>query len=154
MYRKMQLLVKLCNSSFQTYVWTSYEFVGAAITISTVYLIIVFEHKLKPVAILLLISCAILTLAVVCGTLDMACKPVKYSKTFLEKSYLIMWSLESTKFLRSCPYIAFKIGSFHEIDRERVPTFFRFVLQRTFFLVAKSRKENVINDLVLILPSA
>lgn len=133
--------------------WTSYEFTGAVLIISTVYLIIVFEQKLQPVVIFLFVSCAILTLAVVCLTLDMASRPVKRSKAFLEKCKSFKWSVETSKFLRSCSYIAFRIGSFHEIDRERVPTFFRFILQRTFFLVAKSRKGDAINDLVMFLPS-
>jgi len=45
---------------------------------------------------------------------------------------------EFQKFSKSCPLILLKVGSFHYIDRQRVPHLLRFVLQRTFFLVVRT----------------
>lgn len=48
-------------------------------------------------------------------------------------------SLWARKFLKSCPVIAISVGEFHKMDSERVPAFIRFISQRTFFLVLKTK---------------
>ncbi len=46
----------------------------------------------------------------------------------------------SKSFWKSCPVIALLMGMFHKMDRERGPAFIKFVLQRTFLLVLKTKQ--------------
>lgn len=37
-----------------------------------------------------------------------------------------------------CLVIALKLGEFHKMDRQRAPTFIKFIIQRIFLLVSKT----------------
>lgn len=55
-------------------------------------------------------------------------------------------------FSRSCKPIVLKIGDFHCMDRQRAPLFLRFVTQRTFALVMKTKMSHDFEYQILSLP--
>lgn len=76
---------------------------------------------------------------VICLMLDLGSKSILFTKKLAQKSKHWGGCKWFRKFFRSCPTIAIKVGEFHVMDRNRAPSFIRFILQRTFLLVLKTK---------------
>lgn len=69
-------------------------------------------------------------------------KPCKLSSSILQYAVICRRSsVWNRRFFRSCPVIAIRIGGLHKLSRKRGPDFFRFMLKRTAFLVAKKESD-------------
>lgn len=77
--------------------------------------------------------------ATCCSRLGLGSNTIILSTKIL--SYTKSWNgcPEPCKFFQSCPKISIRVGEFHKMDSERAPAFIRFILQRTFFLVFKTK---------------
>lgn len=138
-YRRIQILVILSNNCFQTYIWPLIQFVGGMMLISVLYGLLVF-HGRMPMIVTLCISLTIMSATfTICVILDLASRPILISGKIKQKLKSLGKCKWSQKFFRSCPKIALRVGNFHQMDRGRGPAFIRFVLQRTFFLVIKTK---------------
>lgn len=133
-YRQAQILMLLANTFYQAYILPLFQFCGAIILIGFLYAAIMGGKFLPPVVTLCLYI-LVLNMSILLWVLvDMGSQPVLKSGKLLQ--ILKHRNCKYTrKFLRSCPKIVFKVGSFHVMDRSRAPNLMRFVLQRTFFLV-------------------
>lgn len=141
-YRKIQIFVLVCNQAFQWHVWAITQFAGASILIPALYSFVVLHGKFSPWFDALLLTFSCVSVTYVALILHVGGKPVKYSEKILELSMSFRVNCEwSTRFFRSCPVLALKIGEVHKIDRKRASNFFRFILQRTAFLVANTDQD-------------
>lgn len=138
-YRKVQVLIILCNQCFQKYIWTNFQFACSCIVISIMYCTIVFGAQLNNYLLSLMVLVMIISTIGLIAVLDYGSRPLMFSRRllFVEKKWI---TCEWTKrYLKSCPVISLKVGMFHKMDRDRGPATLRFCLQRTFFLVVQSK---------------
>lgn len=144
-YRQVQIFTILVNECFSTYFWPGFQFIGASASVGLAFVFIVFRNVLSIFIQTSLILIALFILSVICFVFDMGSRPMPLSSKILAGTRLLIGGKECkwfSKFTKSCPCIALKVGQFHKIDRKRVPSIIRFVLQRTVFLVLKSRPGN------------
>lgn len=141
-YRRVQILVILTDKCFQSYVWPAIQFYGAIGVIVLLYVLLVLEQVLPISAKLGLATFAVGVIVLICLMLGMGSKTIIVSCKILQRVKL--WNANagnklSRKFFRSCPTIALRVGEFHKMDSERAPALIRFILQRTFFLVLRTK---------------
>lgn len=143
-YRELQILVILSNKCFQHSVWPNVQFCGSAIIISLLYSVIVLRHTLNSylVAGMTLVFCSTSCFCLL--VMDYGSRPQVLSTKKVLTSCRTKWAgwPLSRMFWKSCIPIAFDIGPFHKMDRQRGPALFRFCLQRTFFLVVQTKAVN------------
>lgn len=152
-YRNLQIFLILNNSCFQNWVLPVFQFFGGTSIIVILYTCIAFQNVLSPVCFALLVFlCAFLTNICVV-TMDMGSKPLLYSRKILRHLKLFGSGPWSLRFCISCPKIVLKVGSFHYMDRERVPSFIRFILQRTLFLVTKTKTDTEVLNIFIAFPT-
>lgn len=146
-YRQIQLFVILCNKCYKIYLWPVVEFVSASGSITLLYTLLVLDSVLSG-----LIKIAIVSFiaAIFCSTFT----PLFVGNHSLQLSKVVIAKLKHNQFLiqndracirkfsKSCAPIALKVGGFHEMDKERTPNLMRFILQRTFFLVFKTKQDS------------
>lgn len=144
-YSQVQLFAILCNECYQMYVWPAMEFVGATGIIALLYTLLILDNVLSRVIKLVLV----IDIVVICCA---TCIPLSVGNHALQLSKVIVIKLQRTKFvkqdnskwigkfIKSCAPITLKVGSFHKMDRVRTPNLMRFILQRTFFLVFKTKQ--------------
>lgn len=134
-YRKLQIFMMLSNACLQKYAWTSVQFNGSMLIIFSLFSLIRFWRVLGGYTILGLVICLLSYSAFVLFIMDYASRPFSTSKRVLA-TWRGQWRRYpwSWRFFRSCQPIAFGVGSFHKIDRERAPFLMRYCLQRTFVL--------------------
>ncbi len=99
----------------------------------------IFHNDLPKIWGFFLISFSGSAVIICCMTLDMGSLPEVQSIKVLTKFETFSMGSWNRKFLRSCPPICLRVGPFHKLDRQRTPSFLRFILQRTFFLVMKTK---------------
>lgn len=152
-YRIIQLFAIVSNQCFQTYMWPAIQFIGGMLIIAILYCLLVFKRSLPLVGIICLMFLMVSMILVCCMMLDLGSRPMLISGKIVQqakKTYRCRWS---RKFFKSCPVIALRIGEFHKMDRQRVSAFVRFILQRTFFLVLKTKLGiGFGNDVVIRMP--
>lgn len=139
MYRRIQIFVILCDQCFQMYFWPTVCFSGALLIIGLLYTFIITQQVMPlmgaVVIFVMIVSAALLS----CLMFHMGSRPMLVSRSVLRRvTYFNRYKL-SKRVLKSCPMISLKIGRFHRMDRERGPAFIRFILQRTFFFVLKTK---------------
>ncbi len=155
-YRQMQLFAMITNQCFQMQIFQVFEIMGVTASIVLSYALITFDRVIPHFAKIgmLIILCTVL---VVCSfTIDagsrsrmLSFRVLGTAKYCSRKCGTHKWS---QKFFKSCNPITMKIGTFHEMDRERVPSLIRFILQRTFFLVWKTKEGGFINHVAMSMP--
>ncbi len=129
------------------YLWPVLEFVGATIIISLLHGLLVLNNALSSVIKLGLVF----YLAVICYA---AFIPLSLGNNSLQLPKLGMAKLKHPKFIRgnngwmrkfvrSCGPISLKFDSFHEMDKIRSFNLMRFILQRAFFLVFKTKQDGL-----------
>jgi len=140
-YRKLQLLVNLYNKIFQQFLWPLIELDGALLIIAGLFCLVVLHDSIPLLVLLILLIYSLVCIAFIVTAMEVASKPM-----LLSRSVLNLWKRRPgrkcrwfIKFSRSCKPIYCRIGGFHAVDRSRAPIFIRFCLQRTFFLVFKTR---------------
>lgn len=141
-FRTIQIFVQINNQVLEMYVWAVIQFIGGGSLISVLYGLIVLHEQFSfwVDTGLLLLGCMSFTYVGLVFHFGM--KPMKYSKQILEETMHFKESCKRTgKFFQSCPVIAIRVGGFHKLDRKRGPDFFRFIFQRTAFLVANTKHE-------------
>lgn len=119
--------------------WPAIQFFGGIGLIVLCYALVVFERQFSLSIILIIFILIFATAVTCCQMLAMGYRSIIISKKIL--NYVKQWNSDrwTRKFFKSCPLIAIRVGEFHKMDGERVPSFIRFVLQRTFFLVVKTK---------------
>lgn len=142
LYRQQQIFVILSDECFQSYIWPATQFFGAVVLITVLYVLLIFERSLTLLGTLVTVVFAISTASINCLLLGMGSKSISISGKILHR--IKYWDKNeghkwSRRFFRSCPKIAIRVGEFHKMDNGRAPAFIRFVLQRTFFLVIKTK---------------
>lgn len=139
LYRRVQILVILSNNCFQAYLWPAIQFYSGMGLISFLYISILFEQQLGKSGIAIVFMVIIGAAATCTFMLGLGSRTLKHSTKILQ--YYKSWNEHpwTRKFFRSCRPIAICVGGFHKMDSERVPSFIRFVLQRTFFLVLRTK---------------
>ncbi len=138
-YRGLQIFLVICNEAYQTYVWPLLQFVGSCVGIIGLYFLLEYGTILPIGLVFIITACFVLLVGVAFLILDAGSRPILLSSNILRKvkyNYEYNWS---RKFWRSCKPISLNVGPFHKMDRSRGPAFFRFILQRTFFLSVQSR---------------
>ncbi len=137
-YRQIQILVLLTNICLQLYILPSIQFIGSVIIIALLFSILIFGHYLPMWTTFLLSLTFVVAIIAVWFVLNMGSQPILKSSKVLKKWRLYNRECNckwTRKFVRSCPNVVLRMGSFHTLDRSRAPSLMRFVLQRTFFLV-------------------
>lgn len=133
LYRQIQVFTILSNQCFQICLWPFIQFVSGSMVISVFYGLLIFHNRMP---LLVSASLCVMVLAMMilcCSMLDLWSQLVFITSKILpagKNSNDCKWS---RRFVKSCPEIATKVGNFHKMDRERVPAFIRFILQRTFY---------------------
>lgn len=141
-YRKFQIFTIIINECFQIYFWPVIQFVGALVCIGLSYTLLVYRTILTDTVNISLLLILILILCCNCFVLEYGSQSLTISSKILTRGKADLDRDDQKwfrKFLKSCSPIALRVGSFHKIDRQRLPCFVRFILQRTFFFVVKSR---------------
>lgn len=141
-YRRLQIIMSLCDECFQQRVWPFLQFAGCLASICFLYTLIVFDNQLEKVFIVIVTLVLIATVSTCILILEMGSRPLKLSSG--RNGILIKlkgWNNDSwfKRFLKSCQPIAIRIGPFHKMDKERSPAFIKFILQRTIFLVVQTK---------------
>lgn len=149
-YRRIQLTVILCNECFQTCMWPSIEFVGVTIMISLLYSFVVCFGQLPSSGNVAIIVMLALSVCLIFLTLDLGSQTILFSSRILRRTELWNECGWSRRFRRSCQLTSFKIGDFHQMDKERVSSLVRFVLQRTCLLVFKTKLSNVNGSSIVV----
>lgn len=139
LYRQAQILVILSNKCFQAYLWPCIQFCGALAFIALFYSSLIFEESLGISGVLIMCLILIVVAGTSCSMLAMGSRTIILSTKILQNAQSWNDCRWSRKFFRSCPTIALGVGEFHKMDTQRMPTFIRFVLQRTFFLVLRTK---------------
>lgn len=141
-YRRMQVFVILFNECLQTHFWPVLEFIGSMLSICLGYAFVVYIHlfgipmKLAVVSVLAtLLVVIIFVMDVGSQSLCLSVKSIRFMNHLLKQNE----SKWFRKFVKSSSPVALKIGCFHKMNRNRGPRLIRFILQRTFFLVLKSK---------------
>lgn len=151
-YRQIQILALLANNCLETYILPDIQISGATFVISLLYASIIFEKYLPASATALIFFIFSTFFSILYIIFDMGSRPAVKSRKFLKawRKYNRLFKSDYTrKFIQSCSEIVLKVGSFHVLDRSRAPSFMRFVLQRTFFLV---KSTGDIGEVTLSLP--
>ncbi len=138
-YRRIQMFVILCNQCFQTCMWPAIQCLGAMLIISMLSVLLLFQSRIPIIAIVCISLLTVAIMLVCCIMLDLGSRPILISGKILQKTKRLNGCKWSQKFFKSCPSIALRIGHFHKMDRARIPAFIRFILQRTFFLVLRTK---------------
>ncbi len=106
--------------------------------IALLYSLLVFQEKLGFRGVLVVSLFALAVTGTCCSMLEMGSRTITLSTKILQCAKSCNECRWSRKFFRSCPKIAIRVGEFHKMDRQRMPAFIRFVLQRTFFFVLQT----------------
>lgn len=138
-YRETQILVILSNKAFQGYLWPVIQFYGGIFLIGLLYLLILFISLLGTFGVSVIVMTIFATGAICCSMLGLGRQTIILSNKFLRHAKSLSGCAEQRKFFQSCPTIALRVGEFHKMDSERIPFFIRFILQRTFFFVLKTK---------------
>lgn len=138
-YREIQILVALSNQCFQDYIWPVFEFLGAVGSIIFLYSLVVVQDQLPFYAIGLVFMFFVAITCICCYMMEMCSSFIQISVMVLNNAKKLKRDKWSRVFFQSCPPIALKVASFHKIDKQRVSSWIKFILQRTFFLVLKTR---------------
>jgi len=145
-YRTLQIVGKLHNQLYQRFFWPNLQLFGALVIIASCYCLILLHNDISPVALSFILIFVVLATGFIVIALDTGSKPILLSRSVLH-SWKQVGEICSrgkwfAKFSKSCRPICYYSGTFHAVDRTRAPIFIRFCLQRTFFLVFKTRLSN------------
>lgn len=144
-YRKVQLIANLVNNCYQVFVWPTYEIISSIGIMALLYALLIFDQYLNGLFKVVLII-TIVTMACVVWV------PLIIGSQCLCVSKFIIFKLQQKKnnvrgvdkwkkrFLKSSTPITLRIGPFHAMNKKRIPCLIRFILQRTFFLVLKTKR--------------
>lgn len=119
--------------------WPVVEFVCGVCLITYLYVLMLCHNLLPFTAIFGLCILEISLTLMCCLLFDMASMSTIKSARILKLVKSSDTSKHTRKFLRSCTPIIFRVAEFHKIDRDRYPSFLRFVLYQTFALVVKTK---------------
>lgn len=153
-YRRLQLFAMLCNKCYQLAVWPVVEFLCSLLMIIFLYTLLVFDSFMTVHFRVAIIVVFIVDFSILCFIFDMGRRSFAVSTCILiqlrRDNFGGKWG---RMFCSSCKPIALKVGCFHAMDRERVPSILRYVSQRTIFLVLKTNEGGFAGNLVVSLPS-
>ncbi len=141
-YRRYQLFAMVINKCLQIHFLSFFQFVGAMFSIGISFTFLVYPKLLTLSAKIIMFLLLLAALGFNCFLLDFGSKSLFISERILSRGKAGLdhdnskWLL---KFVKSCSPISLRVGWIHKMNRESWPSFVRFVLQRTFFLVVKSR---------------
>ncbi len=110
--------------------------------IGVLYILLVFKETLPLAAIVVMITLGLSMTTFMCLMLGMGSQSISKSVKILQRVKYCNTesrSKSALKMFKSCPKIVIRVGAFHKIDKKRVPSLIRFILQRTFFLVIKTK---------------
>lgn len=139
MYRRLQVFVISCNECFQMYLWPTTNFNGGLAIIGLLYTVILFRKELHLLGVTGIYVISLVTLFLCCSMFHGGSRSMLISRKVLRQVKACNQCKWSKRFWKSCPVIAVMMGEFHKMDRGRGPYFIRFILQRTFMLVMKTR---------------
>lgn len=152
-YRQSQLLVNLSNYCFQDLFWPNMEFAGSVVIIALFYIVLICHSLLPLFALFSLCSIAVTILLMCCLMFQMGSNLKLTSAKILKRSKCGNISKQTRKIFRTCRPVEVCVGSFHKMDQGRCPSFIRFVVQRTFFLVFKTKlSTQFCNNIVVRIP--
>ncbi len=137
-YRRIQIVVRLTNICYQTHLLPMIQFNGAVSLILLLYSILIIVKYLTIWSKILVYLTFIIGVVIICVVLHTGSQPILKSRNILHHWRIYNQTCDcrwTAKFLRSCPEVVLRMGTFHAMDRSRAPNLMRFVLQRTFFLV-------------------
>lgn len=140
-YRQYQIFGILVNRCFEFHFWPVFQVASAITCIGILYALLTYQKVLTSsisICLLLMLLNCFLVNYFLFGT---GSQSLVFSKKIICRSNVLVLDDQKwlKKFVKSCSPICLRVGSFHKMDTERWPLFLRFVLQRTFFLVVKSR---------------
>lgn len=128
------------NKSMQAYMLPAYQLTGVGMIIALLFTVLSSDVNL-PVWLYAFV--ASLCFQCVCfnfAMMDLCSRCLLLSKSFLSAMRKpANGSKEMKKYLASMRPLRIYLGPFHIVDRSRGPITLRFCLQRTFFLVVKSK---------------
>jgi len=141
LYRNCQVYTTILNQFSQPYLLPNIQVFGAGCITMCSYNLMLYHEKM-PILISVPWVIFTLTVALFClGVLDICSKDILYSKGCLTS--MRKWSLYKNKlfrrYIKSLSCLKLYTGPFHAVDRKRAPSLIKYYLQRTMFLVFKSR---------------
>lgn len=142
LYRQIQIFVILSDKCFQAYLWPSIEFYGSVGVIAVLYILLVFKVSLPYTAVFVMIALVLSLVIVMCLLMGMGSNLIIISGKTLQRVKHWNTNLEhrwTRKMFKSYQRVTIRVGDFHKMDRKRVPSLMRFILQRTFFLVIQTK---------------
>ncbi len=142
-YRRMQVFGTIFNECFQTYNLTVVEFIGCMMSICLGCTLILDNHLLHIWGKIATILFFTVVIFFIIFEMDVGSKSIVISTKIIchaNKMFAQNDCKWGRKCIKSCPPVALSIGSFHKISRQRGPDLIRYILQRTIFLVLKSKE--------------
>lgn len=140
-YRHLQIIATLCNECLQNQIWPTIQFVGSILIICLLYILLVLSDDMPVIMLSALFSLMFGATGNCCLILDRGkCVYDSSRKVIVScKNQYILRSKWWKLFFKSCQPLSIKVGPFHRMDRRTAPSFIRFILQRTFFLIVNTR---------------
>lgn len=155
LYRRVQVLAILSNQCCQMYIWPAINFFGGLLAILLLYSLLILKTRIPVLGFICIGFLAVAIMVVCCGMLDLGSRPILICRKILRKTKQVKSRKWSQKFFRSCPVIMLRIGEFHTMDRSRISAFIRFILQRTFLLVVRTKVSvGFGKDIVIFMPTS
>lgn len=138
-YRQIQVFTILSNQCLQTYIFPAVQFLGGMLIILMLSGLLLFQTRIPTFGIVSICFLIVAMLLINCVMMDLGSRSILISKKVLQETKKMKGCKWSQRFFKSCPFIALRIGEFHKMDRERVASFIRFILQRTFLIVLRTK---------------
>lgn len=137
LYRNLQIFHILTNGYIQSYILTTVQFNGSAVSVYLLFSIIAFWKSLDGTLLLFIFVTFFGLQVLILLYLEFASKPFLISRKILGASIQTNFGNDAyaKRFFRSCQPVALRIGPFHKVDKDRAPATIRFILQRTVFMV-------------------
>ncbi len=142
-YRRIQVFMIMINECFQTVFWPRLQVLVAMLAIILAYALIMYHQFLDIyiqawllVGLTMLVGAFLFILDVGSQPLILSLKVLRQNSNVLRRTICANWF---RKFVKSCGPTALKVGPFYKLDRGRGPAFVQLVLQRTIFVVVKSK---------------
>jgi len=141
-FKTHQVFTALLNSFCKLYILPAIQINCTFFSIAGMYVALVSTQDIPPTLYFITVMMGIGTKLFGLLLLDFTSKGLVCSKGFLldlKKSPLFIKSPLFRRYVRCLPILKIYMGPFHPVDRSRAPAFLKFCLQRTIFLVVKSR---------------
>jgi len=140
-YRQCQVFNNLINKVSQFTALPQAQIAGSSIIIGSLYTTVISNGRIPTIVYIGSVFFTVETVFYVFLLFDLASTGLIASKSFLRSLRKWPYSRNSLfrRYIKSLQPLRIYTGPFHVVDKGRAPALLRFCLQRTIFLVVKTR---------------